>query len=144
MKRRGAIFGIIGIILTLAILAIAVTVLAETLTWTNPTSGIDNTGVTVPLTTAEQGALKNYLWYRVPPATTWTYFAETAGGKTTWVGTLPSAPGVPAVYTVSAALLGADGIERDSAKDPVPVTYTVPFPPGRTPGNPSGTKITRP
>jgi hypothetical protein len=114
----------------------------ETLRWENPTTGIDNTGATAPLTVAEQAALTNYLRYKVGTGA-WTYFTETRDGKTSWTGTLPAAVGVAADYTVSAALRGADGVERDSAMS-APVSYTVPFPPGPTPGSPVGPTISRP
>ncbi len=71
------------------------------------------------------------------------YFAETAGGKSSWSGTLPVAAGIAADYTVSAALTGQDGIDRDSAMSEA-VRYTVPFPPGPTPGSPTGPTISRP
>lgn len=111
---------------------------AETIRWTNPTT--DNTGAA--LTSADQAALTNYLRYKVGSGA-WTYFGETRDGKTFWVGTLPAAPGVAADYTVSAALRGADGIERDGAMSAA-VRYTVPFPPGPTPGSPTGPTISRP
>jgi hypothetical protein len=111
----------------------------ETIRWTNPTT--DNTGTA--LSAADQAALKNFLRYRPEAGGSWTYFAETAGGKSSWVGTLPVAAGIAADYTVSAALTGPDGIERESAMS-VPVRYTVPFPPGPTPGSPTGPTISRP
>ncbi len=111
----------------------------QTISWTNPTTGIDNTGTTVPLTSAEQAALKNYLRYR-PIGGAWTSFAQTVGGKTQWIGTLPVAAGVAADYSLSAALVGPDGIERESAFSP-PVRYTRPFPPGPTPGAATGVTI---
>ena len=122
-----------------AILAFGAVADAETVGWTNPTMYADGSAISAD----NQAKIKNYLRYRVPPTTgTWTYFAETAGGKNSWVGTLPPAAGVAAEYTVSAALTGADGAEKDS--DPcAPFAYTVPFPPGRTPGSPSGMTITR-
>jgi len=116
--------------------------IAETISWSNPTTGIDNTGATVSLSAAEQAALTNYLRYKVGTGA-WTYFGETRDGKTSWIGTLPTAAGVAADYTVSAALKGADGIERDSAMS-TPVRYTVPFPPGPTPGAATGVTISRP
>jgi len=111
---------------------------AETLRWTNPTT--DNTGAA--LSTEEQAALTNYLRYKVGTGA-WTYFGETRDGKTSWVGTLPVSVGVAADYTVSASLKGADGVERESAMS-APVSYTVPFPPGPTPGAATGVTISRP
>jgi hypothetical protein len=110
---------------------------AETVRWANPTT--DNTGAA--LSAAQQAALTNYLRYKVGSGA-WTYFGETRDGKTSWTGTLPAAEGVAADYTVSAALRGSDGIERDSAMS-APVSYTVPFPPGPTPGSPVGPTISR-
>jgi len=114
----------------------------ETISWTNPTTGVDNTGATVPLTTTEQAALKNNLRYKLGTGMS-TLFGTTTGGKASWTGTLPVAEGVLATYTVSAALLGADGIERESAESNGTV-YTRPFPPGKTPGAPSGVTISLP
>jgi hypothetical protein len=139
MKKAWFVF-LAAMLVMVSLLCIAK---AETARWQNPTTAIDNTGATIPLSAEEQAALKNYLRYRIPPATTWTYFAETSGGETSWTGNLPVAAGVAAEYSVSAALKGKDGIERDGKISP-PFPYTVPFPPGPTPGSPSGMTMTRP
>jgi hypothetical protein len=139
MKAKPWFLWCVGV---LAFILLAAIGRAETIRWGNPTMGIDNTGAAVTLSPAEQAALTNYLRYKVGTGA-WTYFAETRDGKTSWVGTLPAAVGVAADYTISAALRGSDGIERDSAMS-APVSYTVPFPPGPTPGSPTGLTISRP
>lgn len=138
MWKRTAVGALMAIVLG-AILTFGAGAIAETISWSNPTT--DNTGAA--LTTTQQSSLTNYLRYRVPPTTgAWTYFGETSGGKTSWIGTLPPAAGVEAEYSVSASLRGGDGVERDSAYSTA-VRYTVPFPPGPTPGSPAGMTITR-
>lgn len=126
------------LVLCLSVLVVwAIEANSETVSWTNPTT--DNTGVA--LSAADQAALTNYLRYKVGTGA-WTYFGETRDGKTSWTGTLPVAAGVAADYTVSAALRGSDGIERDSAMS-APMNYTVPFLPGPTPGSPGRPIISR-
>ncbi len=139
MKQKN-VGTILGLLVLGAILLFAGIALAETIRWANPTTATDNTGATVSLTAEEQAALTNYLRYR-PVGGEWTYLGETRDGKTSWTGTLPVAEGVPADYSVSAALKGSDGVERDSAMS-APVRYTRPFPPGPTPGAPAGLTIT--
>ena len=144
MRQRNA--GMItGLLVTGAILLCAGLVYAEVLTWTNPTTGTDNAGQVTTLSAADQAALTNYLRYR-PIGGAGTYFGETRGGKTSWTGALPIAEGAAADYSVSAALKGADGIERDSwskgeAGHSI-VRYTRPFPPGPTPAAATELKIT--
>jgi hypothetical protein len=121
-------------IIVLLALFVAAPVIAETINWTNPTTYTDNTAIAA----ADQAKIKTYLRWRTG-AGAWTYFSETAGGKQSWTGTLPAAVGVTAGYSVSAALTGADGIERDSAFSPE-VSYTRPFP-VKVPGAPSGVTI---
>jgi hypothetical protein len=98
----------------------------------------------ITLTTEQRESLKNYIRYRVDGGE-WMYLGETTGGQTSWTGTLPLAEGEAADFAVSAALFGADGIERDSwntsqASHEV-VRYTRPFSPGPTPGAPSGVLV---
>jgi hypothetical protein len=144
MKRRN-----VGSWLLFAVLGAAIVsapfVLAETITWTNPTTGVNDNGASVALTEADQAAITNYIRYK-PIGGTWTYLGETRGGKTSWTGTLPLAEGIAADYSVSAALVGPDGVERDSwTKGEAvhsTVRYTRPFPAGPTPGAPGGLTIT--
>jgi hypothetical protein len=145
MTRRNA-GTILGLLVIGAILLSVPLAFGETIRWTNPTTGTDNAGNAVALTAEEQGKITNYLRYRTIGGT-WTYFAETRGGKTSWTGSVPVADGVAADYSVSAALLGADGVERDSwskgeAAHSV-VRYTRPFPAGPTPEVPGGLTITK-
>ena len=109
-------------IIVLLALFVAAPAIAETISWTNPTTYADNTAISA----ADRALIKNYLRYRIGTGT-WGYLGETTGGKLSWTGTLPAAVGVAAGYSVSAALTGADGVERDSAPSPE-VSYTRPFP----------------
>jgi hypothetical protein len=127
-------FGLPFLLLVLLLVAAAGNAAGETISWSNPAKYADNTAIA----SDNQAKIKNYLRYRVGTGS-WTYFAETTGGKTSWTGTLPVAEGVTAGYSVSAALTGADGMERDSAYSPE-VKYMRPFA-VRIPGAPSGVAI---
>lgn len=156
-KRRVIQFLIIALILFPLI--VGPQAMAETITWLLPTTYVDGTTISA----ADKARITVYLrgWKNSNPAAK-TYFGETRGGKTVWgvggdntyimgkmnewgasnnvPGWVAIVPGDTISVTLSAALVGTDNVERDSAESP-PYAWTIykapPPPPPPPPPSPS-------
>jgi hypothetical protein len=99
----------VGLVLG-AILLFASGASAATLSWTAPTTGIDNTtGATVPLTSAEISRLIYTPYVGSSSSGPWTAGAATAAGATSAPGLSEPARGSTLWYTADATLDGLRG-----------------------------------
>ena len=118
-----------GLLLGALLLLASMPLFAETLSWDGPTTYVDNTAIT----TADQARLRYYVRINAPnPRDTtintigWYYLGETSNNVRAWpsdnniLGLMQSYgfSGKTVQFTVSAALVGTDNVERDSARSP--------------------------
>ena len=130
-------------VLVLALLLVPLVVGAEVISWDLPTTYVDGTTISA----TDRARITVYLrgWKASNP-TAKTYFGEKRGGGTSWgvsgdntyimnkmnewatinavPGWVPIVPGDTINVTASAALVGTDNVERDSAESP-PIAHTI-------------------
>ncbi|MBU1013327.1 MAG: hypothetical protein KKG99_09995 [Bacteroidetes bacterium] len=105
-------------LLILFIFALSGSVLSETFTWTNPTTYVDGSVISV----AKQAIIKTHLYYGTVSTGPWTQFGLVSNGAITYTGTPPPDRGIQAYYTLAWEL---DGVQ--SAYFTPSLAYTRPL-----------------
>lgn len=100
------------------VLVLSGSALSETFTWTNPTTYIDGSAISV----AKQATIKSHLFYGTVSTGPWTEFALISNGAMTYTGTPPLDRGIQAYYTLAWEL---DGVQ--SAYLTPAISYTRPY-----------------
>jgi hypothetical protein len=108
----------------LMLMVLPVWVLAETLTWTNPTQYTDGSAISPE----DQAKLKTHIYWSTKSDSGWVEFAVVENGANTWAGQLPANRGVTAYYTLRSEL---NGLLSDYMSPSV--SYVRPFIPTKAP-----------
>lgn len=93
-------------LLVLSVFVFTGSVMAETFSWSNPTTYVD--GSAIP--TAKEATIKTHLFYGIASTGPFTEFAIVSGGLATYTGTPPPDRGVAAYYTLTSELDAAQSV----------------------------------